>query len=115
MQSWSMRNVLVLVVLLGLGVLGYLGYKRFLAPAEVRACDAVASRCKLDADQTKLCRRVVDEVEKAAGGEAADKLAKCLTESRTCPETAGCVAGSSASLLSRTTLEFLDGLRRGSF
>ena len=110
-----MRNLLLLLVVAGLGIGGYVGYKKFLAPAKARACDAVASRCKLTEDQSQACRRVVEEVEKVAGSEGAAKLTRCLTEAKTCVEAAGCAAGSGASLLSRTTLEFLDGLRRSAF
>ena len=113
--SWGMRNLLLLLAIAGLGIGGYVGYKRFLAPVEERACDAVSSRCKLTKDQHQACRRVVEEVEKAAGADSAAKLARCLTEARTCVEAAGCAAGSGASLFSRTTLEFLDGLRRSAF
>jgi hypothetical protein len=107
-----MRAFLVLLLVAGLAVGGWLGYQRFLAPVEQRACASLAGRCGLDADTRGSCETVVREVGKASGDEAADRFASCLSGAKTCAEAAGCVTGLGTGLLSKNVLEFVNGLRR---
>jgi hypothetical protein len=106
--------ILVLLVLLVavVGVLGYLGYQRHLVPAGHRACARLADRCGLSPDHVSACRKVLGEVREASGGEAAGRLARCLSDASSCSMAAGCAAGSGLGMLSRSMLELLDGLRR---
>jgi len=109
----EMRKLLLLVVLLGaVGALGYLGYQRFLAPASQRACQRVADRCGLGDDEVAACRKVIADVRESSGAEAASKLTSCLADATSCSQAAGCAAGTGLGLLSRSMLDFLDGLRR---
>jgi hypothetical protein len=107
-----MRALLAILLLAALAVGGWLAYQNFLAPVEKRACANVKSRCDLDQDTVDACEKVVREVAKASGDEAADRFAKCVADSRTCTEAAGCATGLGTSAFSKHALEFLNGLRR---
>ncbi len=108
-----MGKLVVLVIVLGsLAIAGYFGYQRFLAPAGPRACATVVGRCGLAPEQASACEKVVAEVRENAGADAAKKLTTCLLEADSCSETAGCVAGLGLGALSRSVLEFANGLRR---
>ena len=107
------KLLMTVVVLAALGAAGYFAWTRFMAPASSRACAKLADTCGLGDDGVDACKKVLDEAREASGNEAAAKLAKCLTEAGSCTEAAGCAAGSGLGMLSRSMLEFLDGLRQG--
>lgn len=72
----------------------------------------LVDRCGLDDKNVDSCERVVQEVRKASGDEAAARFGRCLVEAKSCTEAAGCATGLGTAALSRTVLEFVAGLRR---
>jgi hypothetical protein len=107
-----MRALLALVVLAALAAGGWLAWTRYLAPAETRACKGLVDRCGLSPESANGCEKVVSEVRKASGDEAATRFARCLLEAESCTEAAGCATGLGTAALSRTVLEFVAGLRK---
>lgn len=102
--------MLLLVAAIAVG--GWLAWTRYLAPVETRACRGLVDRCGLSPENTTGCEKVVTEVRKASGDEAATRFAQCLADSKSCTEAAGCATGLGTAALSRTVLEFVAGLRR---
>lgn len=107
-----MRALLALLLLAALAVGGWLAWTRYLAPVETRACKGLVDRCGLSAENGDACERVVAEVRKASGDDAASRFAGCLVEAKSCTEAAGCATGLGTAALSRTVLEFVAGLRK---
>lgn len=107
-----MKAFLGLLLIAALAVGGWLGYQRFLAPVEKRACGSIAGRCNLDDGERDACEKLVKEVAKSSGDDSASKFAGCLAESKSCIEAAGCATGLGTSILSKNALEFAAGLRR---
>lgn len=90
-----MKNVLVLVVVAGLGVGAYLKWGRK-APAE-RACEQVTSLCgELGASTCADLAKVTN-----------DKAVACVMSADSCMEAMGCVMGSALQ-------DFERGFQRGS-
>ena len=107
-----MRAFLLVAFLAALAVGGWLAYQRLWRSGASGACGEVAAHCRLSDDAVKACEKIVEEVRKEGGNEAARKLARCLRESRGCAEAAGCATGLGLNALSAAALEFLDGIRR---
>jgi hypothetical protein len=99
----------LLLALVVLGGLGYLGYRYFYLPPEARACNRLGTLCGLEKDATGKC----EEGMKTADAESVTKLNKCIQDSKSCTEAAGCAAGAGLSFVQKNLIEFLDGLSRG--
>jgi hypothetical protein len=111
-QDVGMRLLVLILAIAAILIGGWLVYQRTIASAEARGCSRVAHLCSLEGDEIESCRRVIREVRESAGEEVAERLARCLETSGTCAEAAGCAAGVGVGALSRSLLEFLNGLRR---
>lgn len=107
-----MRALVTVIVLAVLAAGVWLVWSRTLAPVETRACRGLVDRCGLSRERVDACERVVQEVRKASGDDAASRFARCLAEASSCTEAAGCATGLGGAALSRTVLEFVAGLRK---
>jgi hypothetical protein len=107
-----MRALLAVILLAALAAGGWFAWTRFLAPVETRASRGLVDRCGISKEHVDSCERVVEEVRKVSGDDAASRFAKCLVEARSCTEAAGCATGLGSAALSRTVLEFVAGLRK---
>jgi len=103
------RFVSTLLVLGILGGGGYLIYKRYMTPKQVRACEKLAKLCGDGAkDALKECEQKMNDLEKAVGKPAMEKAVSCLNEASSCARGVGCMVGTGVSALG----EFLEGVRR---
>jgi hypothetical protein len=109
-----MKKFLSTVLVLGiLGGGGYLVYKRFFAPKQVRACEKLAKLCGQHSKESSAqCEQKMADLEKAVGKPAMDKAVSCLDEATTCARGVGCLVGSGVNAIGNALGDFLEGVRR---
>jgi hypothetical protein len=104
-----MKVLLALVVLAGLG---YLGYRQFLAP-DVRACRQFASLCSLENEARDHCVEQLGELDAKSGAGSLAKLNSCLGEAESCPGASGCMAAAGLRASGNAIQQFFKGLGKG--
>jgi hypothetical protein len=105
-----MKKLLVVVVL---GVVGYVVYAFVLRSPEKRTCAHMAELCGLDqgGGEVARCRQALDALKKSNAA-AVEHVNACVAEAKSCGETAGCASGAAWSIGAGLLNDFLSGLRR---
>jgi hypothetical protein len=102
----------VLLALLVLAGIGYLGYRQFLAP-EVRACRQFATLCSLEDKARDRCVEQLGELDTKAGAGSLAKLNSCLGEAEGCAGASGCMAAAGLRAPGNAIQQFFQGLGKG--
>jgi hypothetical protein len=98
-----------LLVLLVLGVGGFLAYRYFVQPAEGRSCRRLADLCGEKASGVDKCARDVAELGKTSK-EAVERFDTCVAQAKSCGEGAGCLVGAGFGAASHMLNDFLKGV-----
>ena len=102
-----MKVLATLIVLVALGVGGWLLYTRVLVSPEQRTCGRLAELC--GAERAKGCTEKMERLRETAGDEAFDKARSCIDKAESCLGAAGCMVGAHLSGLG----DFMQGLVEG--
>src|SRR5437764_901494 len=98
---------LILVVAVGLGA--YFAYANVLRPPPKRACAHLRTLCtdELSASDANDCPEFFDAIKTNASPADADKVAQCVLDAKTCPESFGCLAAGGLKLGTSAATSFL--------
>jgi len=87
----SVKTLLVVLVLAGLGVIVYAKVLRA-APAE-KMCTKIDDLCGGEKIKPDECREGLAEAKKMFGEDAVDRALSCVDDAKSCMEAMGCVMG----------------------
>ncbi|HZS40364.1 MAG TPA: hypothetical protein VFF06_26210 [Polyangia bacterium] len=98
-----------LAALLVVAAIGFGVYRYVLRPPEKRACARMADLCNMKPDELDRCTRDIAELRKNMTPEAQSKMDSCVSDAKTCAESAGCVVGGGVSAAADMFNQFLKG------
>src|SRR5689334_5453209 len=97
-----------LLVLLGLGAIGFVVYRYLLTSATERSCQRLASLCGRTS-AVESCVRGMTELGRT-NKEAAGKFDRCVADAQSCAGAVGCGVGAGLSAAGGLLDEFVHGI-----